>query len=151
MTIAFFRGRGISGPAALILFLGCLAGRASATDVLYVALHGQPETVAAGALTASPGLYVGRAVRTQASVTRWNADTASFDIDLGGQRAILRLEPEAQATVASRPGAWVGRTLEVEGLFYRDARDSGPSPYAIRAWSIGAPGIARDARGPAPA
>jgi hypothetical protein len=145
MTIGFLRGRGMPGPAALFLLIGFFAGGASATDVLYVALHGEPEAVAAGALTASPGLYVGRAVRTQATVSRWNADTASFDIDLGGQRAILRLEPEAQATVASRPAAWAGRTVEVEGLFYRDGRDSGPSPYAIRAWSIGAPGTARGA------
>jgi hypothetical protein len=150
MTIGFRRGRGASAPAALFL-IGFLARSASATDVLYKALHGEPEAVAAGALVASPGLYVGRAVRTQARIARWDAATAAFEVDLGGQPAILRLEPEAQAMVASRPAAWAGRTLEVEGLFYRDARDSGPSPYAIRAWSVGAAGTARAASGPAPA
>jgi hypothetical protein len=148
MTIGF--PRAASGPAMLLSFLVSFAGHASATDVFYTALHGEPEAVGAAALTSSPGLYVGRAVRTTARIARWNAEAAAFDVDLGAQRAVLRLEPEAQALLAGRPAAWIGRTIEVEGLFYREARDSGPSPFALRAWSVGAAGTAAAAQAARP-
>lgn len=136
MTFGFPRGPAAWGWSALLCLSASFSANALASDVLYAALHGEPVAVAPAALTASPGLYVGRAVRTQARVSRWDAATASFDVVLGGQRAVLRLEPEAQALIASRPSAWEGRTIDVEGLFYRQAREDGASPYALRAWSV---------------
>jgi hypothetical protein len=110
-----------------------------AADVFFEALHGPAEAVAGGTLLASPGRFVGRAVRTTGRLVAVDAGALQFDVALEGGRTRLRLEPEAKAVLVAKAAAWEGKRVEVEGLFYRDAGEGAAASYAMRAWSVRAP------------
>ena len=105
-------------------------------DAFYAALHGDPEPVDAALLVASPGRFVGRAVRTRGRLRTLDADALRFEIALGGIPARLQLEPEAKAVLVARALAWDGRAVEIDGLFYRDEGGPGATSYALRAWRV---------------
>jgi hypothetical protein len=121
-------------PGAIALFL--LSAGARASDVFFEALHGSAAPVAGGTLLASPGRFVGRAVRTSGRLLAVDAGALQFDVALEGGRARLRLEPEAKAVLVAKGAAWDGKRVEVEGLFYRDAGEGAAASYALRAWSV---------------
>jgi hypothetical protein len=138
-----FRGRNaLASLPVLRLFVACMVGVAPppeaaasepAADVLYRALFGEPMVVDAGQLLATPGRFVGRAVRTRGRLERSRTGKA-FELSEGPARAALHLEPQAAAVVNSHSEAWVGKAVEVEGLFYRDLLSTPEAPYALRAW-----------------
>lgn len=127
-------------------FALALAGGAAAAgeraDVLYEALYGEPVAVEGRDLLSGPGRFVGRAVRTQGRLERAKGDATAFAIAVASGRAGLRLEPQAAAALASRGAGWLSRTVEVEGLFYRDATQDA---YALRVWRVELQGAARTA------
>src|SRR5688572_5932075 len=131
--------------AALILCLLAPAGWAAAPaatapvprDVLYAALHGEPENVDPAQLVGVPGRFVGRAVRTRGRLVTVDAGAGRFDLAIGKSRVLLRLEPEARALVSARSATWEGAAVTVEGFFYREAgSDPATGPYALRAWLV---------------
>ena len=101
-------------------------------DVLYEALHGDPETVEAGLLLSAPGRFVGRAVRTHGRLERSKVGKTTFELVAEGGRVLLRLEPQA-AVIAPFS---VGRSVEADGFFYRDTNASEGVVYALRAWRV---------------
>jgi hypothetical protein len=131
----------------LLWLLGAMSGPApppeGATEILYEALHGDPQVVEARVLLAEPGLFVGHAVRTRGRLAR--SDGSSFALAVGESRALLRLEPAAAALVATHASSWEGRTVDVVGFFYREAAPV--SAYALRAWSVWPPGESPPAEG----
>src|SRR5688500_14706585 len=127
--------------ACLLPIAGAMAAPASTAtlprDVLYGALHGEPENVDPTALVGVPGRYVGRAVRTSGRLVTVDAGASRFDLAIGKSRVVLRLEPEARALVAARSATWEGVPVTVEGFFYREAgSDPTTGPYALRAWLV---------------
>lgn len=129
---------GLTLPVLLLLLASAGAGVASdnPSDVFYEALHGVPEAVDAHTLLAAPGRFVGRAVRTQATLVRASAGAPGFALASGRGRVLLRLEPLAAATVAARASSWEGQTVEAVGFFYREGRADPVSRYALRAWQV---------------
>jgi hypothetical protein len=107
-----------------------------AGDVLYQALHGDPEVVAAGELLDAPGRFVGRAIRTRGRLERLDAGAHAFALSTGRGRVLLTLEPQAAAATIANAEAWKGKAVEVEGLFHRGIEDSAEASYALRAWLV---------------
>jgi hypothetical protein len=135
----------VSATALACLAATLGAGRTAAApapatpprDVLYAALHGDAEDVDPGLLLTAPGRFVGRPVRTRGRLAVVEAAASRFDLVLGKDRVLLRLEPEAHAVAAARASAWDGQAVSVEGLFYREAgSDAGTRTYALRAWRL---------------
>jgi hypothetical protein len=124
---------------------------APASDVFYRALVGEPDLVEEPVLVASPGRYVGHAVRTRGILERSEAKRAAFQITSGQARVVLRLEPEAAAPIHARASSWLGLTVEVEGLFYREPDDSSTPAHALRAWRVAPVGGAAEAPPTGPA
>ena len=128
--------------APLCLLLAGLAppapepGQRVAADVLYQALHGDPEDVDAGQLLDAPGRFVGRAIRTRGRLERLDAGAHAFALATGRGRVLLTLEPQAAAATIANAEAWTGKAVEVEGLFHRDIDDASESSYALRAWLV---------------
>jgi hypothetical protein len=125
------------------------AGRVAA-DVLYQALHGEPEVVDAGQLLDAPGRFVGRAIRTRGRLQRLDAGAHAFALSTGRGRVLLALEPEAGAATIGNAETWSGKVVEVEGLFHRDIQDASASSYALRAWLVQDPAALRSGASRAP-
>lgn len=107
-----------------------------AADVLYQALHGEPEDVDAGHLLSAPGRFVGRAVRTRGRLERPDAGQHAFELSAGRGRMLLRLEPQAAAMTVAHADAWTGKAVDVEGFFFRDLEDRPEASYVLRAWLV---------------
>lgn len=129
--------------SAMGTLIACLAGAtavgeepAAPADSFYAALHGEPELLDAALLVASPGRFVGHAVRTRGRLRTLDANALLFDLTLGTTWARLHLEPEAKAVLAARAPAWDGKAVEVDGLFYRDVDGPAGSGYALRVWRV---------------
>jgi hypothetical protein len=99
-------------------------------DVLLLALHGDAATVPAAELGVYPGRFVGRAVRTRGLLERGRSGQTAFELGVGEARLALRLEPQAAASAAENASFWLGKPVDVEGLFYRTSTGG----YALRAW-----------------
>jgi hypothetical protein len=106
-----------------------------AADVLYQALHGDPEVVAAGQLLDATGRFVGRAIRTRGRLERLDAGAHAFALSTGRGRVLLTLEPQAAAATIANAEAWKGKAVEVEGLFHRGI-EAAEASYALRAWLV---------------
>ena len=107
-----------------------------AADVLYQALHGEPEDMDAGRLLAAPGRFVGHAVRTRGRLERPDPGQHAFELSAGQGRMLLRLEPQAAAMTVAHADAWTGKAVDVEGFFFRDLQDSPEASYVLRAWLV---------------
>jgi hypothetical protein len=123
----------------MLFCLSCAAaasGAASvpAEDLFYEALHGEPVPVEAGLLLSAPGRFVGRAVTTRGRLARTEGSPSAFELALGPGAVLLRLEPAAAGMVATTGAE--GRSVEVVGLFYREASGSAQDRYALRAWRV---------------
>ncbi len=116
--------------------LSTQAADPSALDAIYEALHGPPETVDPELMLASPGRFVGRAVRTSGRLVRNQTAGQGFGLSAGRNRAVLRLEPRVAAMVAARTTSLTGREVEVIGFFHREFHEPEASAYALRAWSV---------------
>jgi hypothetical protein len=119
----------------LLAALG-LGAPAAGSDVLYEALLGTAQPVEPDALMSTPGPYLGRVVRTQGRLEKGATGSGNFELAVGSGRALLKLEPEAASLVLTHAGAWVGRTVEVEGLFHRQAVVASADVFALRAWHV---------------
>jgi hypothetical protein len=135
-------GKGCRAAALSLIAATAVAAATSAgpeaspeTDVFYEALFGDPVPVDVRDLLDAPGRFVGRAVRTRGRLES-AGDRAPYSIAGSSGRALLRLEPQAAAVVGSRSDTWVGKTVEAEGLFYRDAEGAADASYALRAWRV---------------
>jgi hypothetical protein len=138
-----------TAPLCLLLAGPSAAGvEPTAPDVLYQALHGEPEVVDAARLLDSPGRFVGRAVRTRGRLEVERGPHA-FALSARGGRIVLRLEPQAAAATLAHAETWAGKTVEVEGFFHRDIQESPEASYVLRAWLVQAPDAGPAARGPA--
>lgn len=103
------------------------------TDVLYLALHGDADAVPAAELTAYPGRFVGRAIRTRGRLERGRSGPSAFELAGDQARLSLQLEPQAAASTAENASFWLGKPVEVEGFFYRTSQ---AGSYALRAWLL---------------
>src|SRR5262245_56741786 len=124
------------GLTRLLLAVIALAVPAGGSDVLYEALLGQADEVEPDALMGEPGHYLGRVVRTWGRLERLAPRSDRFELTLASGRALLKLEPEAASLVLAHARSWVGSTVEVEGLFHRQATESSTHVYALRAWQV---------------
>jgi hypothetical protein len=124
------------GLARLLLAAVALAVPAGGSDVLYEALLGQADEVEPEALIGEPGHYLGRVVRTWGRLEKVAPKSDRFELTLASGRALLKLEPEAASLVLAHARSWVGSTVEVEGLFHRQATESSAHVYTLRAWRV---------------
>lgn len=136
------RGGGVS-LAALCVGLGAPVGAGSSevpgepkADVLYRALLGDPVEASVDELLEAPGRFVGRPVTTRGLMRTTREDKGAYEVAGNAGRAILRLEPQVAAILASAGRSWLGKTVEVDGLFYRTYDGPADASYALRAWRV---------------